>query len=268
MGDREIYPNAPVVLVACEIRYPTADPLTRAQQRDFKAALAHRFPLMRSVTRERVTVVNGGPPEVTQETVPRFETRDRTSAVTPGPDALVVETTEYERYEVFRESLETALQTLADLNPPDGVERVGLRYIDEIRVPRPVSEWSDWCNWVNPSLVGPAENGAPLGLLALDWQGLMRFTSGSSNMVVLRYGPREGYAVDPSGPLRRAGGVPEPSPYFLLDIDSFSEATDEVPAYEVAELLNTVDELHAPVRELFESVITEDLRREVLRQHA
>ena len=266
MDDREIYPSAPVVLVACEIRYPTADTLTRAQQRDFKAALAERFPLMKPVTRQNVTVVNGGPPEVVQETVPRFETRDRTSAVTAGTQALVVETTGYERYEVFRESVETALQTLAELNPPDGVERIGLRYIDEIRVPGPLDDWSAWRKWVDLSLVGPAANGAQLGLTALDWQGLMRFSTESDHTVVLRYGPRDGYAVDPNGPLRRAGGVPEPSPFFLLDIDSFSEPTDEVPAYNVASLLGTFDELHAPVRDLFESVITEDLRNEVLRQ--
>lgn len=265
MTDREVYPNAPVVLVACEVKFPTTAPMSPSHQRRLKEALSRRFPLVKPVTRQTLTVANGAPPEISEETVPRYTTRDRTSAVTIGAESLVVETTKYGRYEDFRDAVELALAAVNEVNRPDGFERVGLRYIDEIRSPEADGQALSWTAWIDGSAIGPAGLSNQLGFPVRDWQGLVRFDPAEDRTMVLRYGPRDGYAVDPRGSLRRAGTIPEPGPYFLLDIDSFWETSGDIPEFEVPALIAMLDLLHAPVRSLFESLITERLREDVLR---
>ena len=46
--ERELYPNAPVVLVALEVRHPPTDPLTAAQRNTIKRRLSGHLPIMRT----------------------------------------------------------------------------------------------------------------------------------------------------------------------------------------------------------------------------
>ena len=82
--------------------------------------------------------------------------------------------------------------------------------------------------------------------------------------MALRYGPNEGYAVEPGGELKRP--TPVPGPFFLLDIDSFWMPGEGDSEFDVDGLMAISDDLHTPVRELFENLITEELREEVLRR--
>jgi hypothetical protein len=63
---------------------------------------------------------------------------------------------------------------------PSGYERVGLRYVDEVRVP--VEGKTDWADWVHPSLLG-ARPDEGVGLPLSDWRGVSRF--GPSDVPVL-----------------------------------------------------------------------------------
>lgn len=263
VDEREVYPSPAVVLVAFEARHPQSAPLTRAALAQLKADLAGELPLLRPVTKTDVQIGIGPKPQVSQETIPRFQSRDGRTAVTFATEALVVETTRYGQYEDLREVIRLALEARQSVDAIDGIERLGLRYIDEIRVPTNGRLPHAWADWVDPGLLGPAHMGEPLGLVSETWQSAATFSSGPGHTVVIRYGPREGYAVDPAGALKRP--IPLPGPFFLLDIDSFWTPTDDVPEFEAAQVLSTCDTLHEPVRCLFESLITERLRKEVLR---
>jgi uncharacterized protein (TIGR04255 family) len=81
--------------------------------------------------------------------------------------------------------------------------------------------------------------------------------------LIVRYGPREGFAVAPGGPLQRA--TPAPGAFFLLDIDSFWVPTGNVPQFTSASVGELCIDLHEPISRLFEHLITERLRSEVLR---
>lgn len=263
MDDREVYPNAPVVLVALEVRHPTAGPLTYAQRLKIKQRLGKQLPILKSgqLTMLQATVGATTVPEVSTEEFPKYFSRDNTIAVSIRSEAIIVETTRYVRWEHLRELTGKVLAARQEIDGVDGVERVGLRYIDEIRVPDDTGE--DWASWVDSTLLGPAPVGEPLGLRAAQWHGITVFESGPDRAVALRYGPREGYAVDPGGDLKRP--APAPGAFFLMDIDSFWTPSDGVPELDIEMLLTTCDELHAPVRSLFERLITDRLRKEVLR---
>lgn len=263
MRDREVYPNAPVVLVALEVRHPTAGPLTHAHRLKIKQRLAEQLPILRSGQMATVQTTVGATmaPEVRTEEFPKYFSRDNTIAVSVRTEAIIIETTSYVRWEDLRELTSKVLTARQEVDGIDGVERVGLRYIDEIRVPDDPGK--DWALWVNSALLGPAPVGESLGLRAVQWHGITVFESGPDREVALRYGPREGYAVDPGGDLKRP--APAPGAFFLMDIDSFWTPSDGVPEFNIERLLMVCDELHAPVRSLFERLITDRLRKEVLR---
>lgn len=201
-------------------------------------------------------------PDGPSRKVPRLLSRDSTTCVSFREGAIIVETTRYNGWERFRELIDDALHARLEVGDLDGVERVGLRYIDELRVPDQTD--TNWQQWVDESLLGPTQVGEKLGLQPTQWQGITIFTPGTDRTVALRYGPNEGYAVEPGGELKRP--TPVPGPFFLLDIDSFWMPGEGDSEFDVDGLMAISDDLHTPVRELFENLITEELREEVLRR--
>jgi len=267
MKEREIYPNAPLVLVALEVRHPLTDALSHAQRLQIKRRLAAQVPIMRTGQLTQVTAVQAAgasptPPDVRVEEFPRYFSRDSTMAVSVRAEAVVIETTRYMRWEELRTLAAEVFKIRQEVGGVDGVERVGLRYINEVRVSgEPVR---DWASWIDPALLGPALIGERVDLVVDQWHGITAFTPGRDRTVVLRHGPREGFAVDPAGELKRS--TPTPGPFFLLDIDSFWTPGRGIPEFDVETLLAICDDLHIPVRGLFERLITDRLRKEVLRR--
>jgi uncharacterized protein (TIGR04255 family) len=267
MEPREVYANPPVVLVALEIRHPAAGPIPPGGIAKVKKMLSSETPLLRDTTVVNISVQAGpdGPSELVTENAPKFFSRDRAMAVTFRNEAIVIETTKYQQYERVRELVRLAFDARQAAGPIDGIDRVGLRYIDEIRVPDMEASVTPmaWAGWIDSSLLGPLVLGEDLDLKVAQLQGLAQFETTPGNTLVLRFGPREGYAVSPDADLKRT--TTPPGPFFLLDIDSFWTAVDETQEPSLEWVLGLCDELHAPVRTLFERLITDRLRGEVLR---
>ncbi len=265
----EVYPNAPLALVAVEVRFPEA-PSDRALplplQRSFRDLLGDDWVIeSHRVQQIEVAFGPGAPGGQTgqQTALPRFTLRDRTLAVALTDSSLTVETTNYRHYLDFRAVLERVFSAAAELLQPDGVARVGMRYIDEIRVAG-IEEGrsSEWREWLDPSLLPPGlDEMVGLEYPPAAWDGAVRYVTGPERSLVLRYGARQGYAVQPRGSLNRPS-APAPGPFFLLDFDSFWEPQD-IPEFDAVRLLETCDDLRTPVRSLFDLVITEELLRDV-----
>ncbi len=254
--------------MAIEVRHPLCEPLDRKQVADVSARIRHLLPLPSEMTGASVTVQAAPEDPPTQQQItsnfPRWTSRDRRTALSIHPDSLVIETTDYGSYDRMRELLDVVLQTRVAVAAPAGVERIGLRYIDEIRVPAGNSDSAPaWEQWVDASLLGPAHIGTELSLVPVVNQGIFVFSGGNDHAVVLRYGAQSDYTVQSTPDLRRP--LPPPGPLFKLDIDSYWQSADEVPEFDAEFILQQADALHSPVRGVFESVITNRLREEVLR---
>ena len=269
MKEREVYPNAPIVLVAVEVRHPVCEPLDRKQVAELSARIKKLLPLPGEIDEVSVVVQSGAssfpmPSQTTASTWPRWTSRNKRTALTVRHDSLVLETTEYGSYERVRGLLELALEGRLAAGVPAGVERVGLRYIDEVRVP--LEEGEDipaWREWVDPSLLGPEHLAVVPELVPVRSEGLLVCAGNDNRALVVRYGAQNEHVVPSTPELRRT--LP-PGPLFKLDFDSFWQAGDEVPEFDADFVLRQVDALHEPVRYVFESLITERLREEVLRR--
>ena len=77
----------------------------------------------------------------------------------------------------------------------------------------------------------------------------------------MRYGSFQGRVVNLEGPLRTR--TSESGPAFLIDLDSYWEdpARIEMPEFSIQEIMSTTSELRAPIHELFEAAITDQLRK-------
>ena len=256
----EIYPNPPVALVALEVRFPEGSidqPLASSVQKSFREMLGTEWVTeLQRVQQFNVELTPGVMPtrDVQQVTVPRFTVRDRTAAVAITNQSLTIETTRYGGYEVFKPTIETVLTAAEEVFVPDGVARIGMRFIDEIRVPGVDRDAPDtWGDWIDESLLGPGAPGHPPDLKLTGLQGVAQFAVGMERTVVLRYGPGFGHAVNSQGPLLRPG-APEPGPFFLLDFDS-AWLPSNIPEFSADALGKECDRLHGPIEELFDSFV-------------
>lgn len=256
-----MYRNAPVVLVALEVRHPSAGTFSPTHQRRAKQSLASDLPLLRMGRRHDIQQIGSSTPIVQTEKFPRFLSRDSTLSVSFLDTRFVVETTRYQGWPHLKQILEQAAEVRAEVGGMDGIERIGLRYVNEIRVPEETE--TDWEGWVDPTLLGASAVGRRLSLATKGWQGVTLFSPSADHSIVVRYGPATGYAVDPSGDLKRpTAGTP--GPFFMLDIDSYWTPDDSVPEFDPRRVVEIAEEIHTPVDRLFEGLITDQLR-EVLR---
>lgn len=255
----EVYPSAPLRFVAFEARFsPVPFFETEGGRLALYDRLQEQFPILQAAP---------GPPgpvglvlEAPQQM--RMMDRSRTIVASVSPVAISIQTSDYQHFNWFAELIENALLEIADVAIIPSVERVGLRYTDEIRVPG-VSCPADWAGFIHPSLLGPLN--LVNGLAPEDHQAQVVFRIHDHHLVRLRYGATEGWSVDPDGPLnvRNEGS----GPYFLIDLDSFWAApSTEFPEFSVERTVALVNELHRPLRNLFESSITDRLRDSVFRQ--
>jgi uncharacterized protein (TIGR04255 family) len=261
---RGVYPEAPLALVALEVKFPS-----EASTKDFvtpsQKAFRDRLNLIgdwviESLQHQEVQISLGPNPAQTVRSVnvPRILTRDRSVAVSFPPDAITIETTTYKGYAGFRQLVVAVLEATQELLAPDSVARMGLRYIDEIRVPDELGEnsprWSDWLDdSLLPPKLPPSVRWAPEASM---WTAGAQYQMGHDKFLVIRYGPQVGPVVTPQ--LRRPK-VPPPGPVFLVDFDS-SWQPDILPSFDPKALIEICDLLHAPASATFESFITEKLR--------
>jgi uncharacterized protein (TIGR04255 family) len=262
------YVNPPLVLALIEIRHPTTGYLSRGDVASLKQALVKVAPLQKeeNVTELQMMIQPNAAPisNPTSKTNHRFLTRDRQTSITFGVDVIVIETTAYESWTDLKNLAAIAISARQNTSPADGVERVGIRFIDEIRAPVDASD-PRWQGWVADSLLVPDLSNDELR--PLQQQSVVQYAlTAPGETLTLRYGAVNGPPVFVAGPNLVRADLPAAGPFFLLDTDAAwaPAAGQPVPELESEFVMNVAERLHEPVSRLFEELITEKLRKEVL----
>lgn len=262
-----VQPNAPVALVTMEIRHPATDSLTESASRELKQLLINDLPIERQAQDVSwgVTAPGSAPQPVADRFV-RYVNRDNTVAASLKNQAIVVETSAYSSFETFTDIVLRVADARAQVSSIVGVERIGLRYVLEVRVPAGVDGRIAWSNWIDEQLLGP-QRLTPGGLVLTEWQGAAVYREAQpGKSLIVRYGPGVGQALDPSYHLRRTTPA-QAGPFFLMDIDSFwTPPSGSIPEYNRDALVSTFQDLYGPARVVFQDMITSRLKEELLRQ--
>ena len=268
---REIYPSPAVQFVIFELRYPTALFLDRPDGREaIYERLSDALPLLQAVNTLQLPFPAAGAAIGASFGAPsggsgiRMLNRDRSRSATLTPTSLQMEISIYEGFEDFVASIRQVLQAIAEVGSVQGVERLSLRYIDEIRIPG-VGDAPGWAAYIDERLLGPGLFDA-FPARTTDVSGQYDLGDGLSLQMRAASMPADAQpTVSPAGPLRlRTSGA---GPYFLLDTTgAWTLADGEVPRFIVDDVVDLCERLHDPLHRLFEASITERLRDEVLRK--
>jgi uncharacterized protein (TIGR04255 family) len=252
--DRPIYPQAPLQLVAFELQFPRVPSLdTDELHSNLYERLRERLPILGPPPVLAVDVGPGGANQVAKGI--RFLDRQRTKTVTVGARSLTVETSAYERYELFADLIWTVVGEVNEAVCFPGVSRIGLRYINEIAI-EGVQNLDDWRPWINDNLLA---GGVLSGYETLDYRAAAVVQVSERQQMAVRFGILADPVVNPTGPLR-VDNSPK-GLYFLLDIDSYWEPPpEELPEFHIMDVRSISEQLHQPIRETFESAIKEKLR--------
>ncbi|RXS67308.1 TIGR04255 family protein [Streptomyces sp. TM32] len=259
---REVFLHAPLVYVTAEITLSYEPRVNQPAVRDaFAEGVRQRFPLLqqeRALAVKLEEVDEDIPPQVLPAI--RAFTADSEASALLKASALTVDTTAYAQFENFDALLRVALTALAESVPGAMVRRVGVRYVNEIRVPGETTADPDWPKWVSESLL------AGQGLLpsghAAGSMGHVLFHLKDDYWTGFRYGDVIGTTiVDRDVAVRRKKSAePENSRFFALDIDSFWDPSEPVK-FDPDQIAQICDRLHRPAGELFQASITERARK-------
>jgi len=266
LAKSEVFPNAPLQLVAFELIFQPNPNLAAASTLSALGAWADAEESTVELAPQTPPRVLGQPPNITLSLEPalfRIMAESKTLSITLWRNSLTVEHSEYERYGDFRMlllNILTSLLVVADLSP---IERLGLRYIDELHVPADIGTAQQWEPYINKALL------APLDLVSAaktsNLGGTLELELNDDRFVNVRY-------ATVRGPATRGGAIklrPRPSTSFcLLDTDGFWLPPGGAPLVGADDVLKVCDDLHRAVDDIFDLVVTEHCRNTVLRKEA
>ena len=176
-----------------------------------------------------------------------FFTEDKSRRVALCSEYFFLEEKRYEGYDEARAQFLDVLDAAAAQYPGMKLRRLGMRYINEIKLPEadagPGLGADFWEKYINPLLLGGLRFAANDGALARHMCSTE--LNYGADRATIRYGIFNGEYPKPN---RRRE--------FILDIDTYT-VTALAPADATAKL----DEFHSAARSVFEAAITDALRR-------
>ncbi len=260
---REVFSQAPLAMVVAETRFSYRPELVAETAMAAALEPARGFaPVIQSEQQEVVElqVANQAASASHQSnTVMEARSLDRQTTVALTPQTLTVAMSgiAYSRFEEsLRRVIEAATVGLESTVSSLIVTRVGLRYLDEVRVPEPPCTLADWRRWIDPGLLGAAEyltDAVGFGMRST-WQYVLV----GNRQITFNYGPFVGTGVvGPGHPFHKAGPA---STMFVLDLDcSWTPECGAAPLT-AGDLLARYDELHVPAQAVFTQSITDEAR--------
>ncbi len=231
---------------------PGTVPILQAPGEDL-LTLLEDFPARNSMNRTKTEVkLQKTPQGPVKNTITRnflehnFISGDKTRRIALCTDYLFLEDRRYEGYAPDRELFGELLDTLAQQHPAMKLRRLGMRYINEIKLPEaeagPGLGADFWEHYINPLLLGGLRFAANDGALA------RHMCSTELNYGIDRATIRYGIFNNE---------YPKPNRHrnFILDIDTYCQ-TELSPEAAPAKL----DDFHAAAVSVFEAAITNTLR--------
>ncbi|MCB0931591.1 MAG: TIGR04255 family protein [Mycobacterium sp.] len=258
--NREVYSQPPVVMVTAQATFIDSPRLRQPENlASLSAALQDRFPLSDQISMGMgAAAAPGQMPQMVPQFAQVLRNADATESLTVTSWSITYETTAYIEFDMFLTGLVASCHALVALNIRPALRRIGLRYINEIRVPEPMTDMRDWATWIDPVALG-AMAITPDDVPVRTLQGAVSFDlGGGGGLNVGCAAIPQGGAVNPQFLVRPP--VP-PGPCFVVDLDGYFEVGEGVTMQlnndVVGETLTTV---HGPIGTAFQRVITDNAR--------
>jgi uncharacterized protein (TIGR04255 family) len=257
--NREIFPDAPLALVAAEIRFTDAARLRQQQTKDDVAiALEERFPFAEPLQQTDFNLTPAAPPQVQQRIGVVLKNATSTQTLTIMSESLTYETTAYTNFDDLLEAVTAACDALIAAQVRPAMRRVGLRYIDEVRVPKAITDVRQWSKWIDHRLIDQLAVG-PDNVPATMTQSASTYDLGGGKGLNFRYAALNQGPIVVSQFLKRP--AIESGPFFVLDFDGFHDFTGgQAVSLSSAIVRETLSAVHVPCGSAFQRSITDEAR--------
>lgn len=246
--DTSLLPRSPLRLVVCQVRHDrTFAAVDATRVVALHSELANRYPTITEAAMQTFGIVTG-PGLGAQMTTPepskgwQFRSADESWTVTIQTEFFSLETSAYVDWSDYKQRLLEVMGAVRAHVGPVVEQRVGLRYVDEVRDPV-VTDPVGWGGWIDESLLGPLTH-ASFGPALRSTQQLLELEAHDALRVILRHGTVR---------------VPGDKQWlYLLDHDCFRQ---QGRRFDVDALASTLDDLHRLALQVFQAAITPKLYR-------
>jgi uncharacterized protein (TIGR04255 family) len=256
---REIFPDAPLALVTAEIRFTDAARLRQQLTKDqVVIALEGRFPFAEPLQQTDFNLTPAAPPQIQQRIGVVLKNAASTETLTIMSESLTYETTAYTSFDDLLKAVTAACDALIAANVRPAMRRVGLRYIDEVRVPDEITDVRQWGKWIDRRLIDQLEVG-PDDVPATTTQSVSTYDLGGGKGLNFRYAAlNQGPIVVPRFLKRPAI---DSGPFFVLDFDGFRDFADgQAVSLNSATVSENLSAVHVPCGTAFQRSITDEAR--------
>lgn len=241
--------KSPLIYVVTQVRFSAVMSVEKFVP-DIQEKLRHRgFPrFQRSQVQELAFVLGGATPKVTFTERFEFQNKEASLGIVLTFNTLAVHTNDYKTYEDFEKSIATAIDVIHGAMNLSIVERIGLRYVDLIRL----KENETWEDYLQPGLLGldPAKVGVESWTSRLESIGATDI-----GKLLIRCGQTE-QALPPDlqlPTLKYSTSLNSGEVATLLDCDHFSEETTD---FEPEAVLAKISDLHDHIDRAFRNSVT------------
>jgi uncharacterized protein (TIGR04255 family) len=262
--NREVFEATPLVLVAAEIRFTDSPRLRQQATLDkISIALEDRFPAPRPIPEMGFQISVGTAPQpMPPSTLVRLTNAANTESISLTSTSLLYETTHYTEFSELLAVVQRAGSALVEAGVLPVVERVGLRYIDEVRVPDLITDARQWSQWIDHRLIDHLAVG-PADRPVTTTQGVTNYDLGNEKGLNFRYAAfPDGSVVDPNLLSRRREAAS--GPFFVLDFDGYQNIPQSTTRLDTGVIGKSLEAVHDPAGEIFQRSIT-DKARELFR---
>lgn len=165
-AQRIIFSKKPLRQVICQVRFPTILRIETELPARFQEAIRHEYPVLDQQNEQKLILPDNLPSplaNIVSELIPgrtvkpsfEFISEDDNWIVRLESGSLSLTTTDYERWETFREKLEIPFNALIEEYSPAFFSRIGLRYINFIRKSEiGFTDDTPWSELLEPTILG------------------------------------------------------------------------------------------------------------------
>ena len=237
----ETYPNSPITEAVCEFRFSPGPNWDLTIPGLIYGKVREDFPgkgkrVMQELSLTQTT--EGIEQKVQRQERAVFRSEDEKATIQVGDNLVAVSLFRpYTKWDEFRSRIQSAFEALRETIDVEGLERIGLRYINRIEIPFRKFELENYLEYrpyLGDKLTRP--------MVELNLGTRFEFVDGRDTCRIL---------------LASAASDSENASTFILDLDYFLAKPQTV---DLDDAMNWVEQAHTTVEELFEGCITEQLR--------
>ena len=245
----------PLALIVSQVQYP---PILRVSDADFIApfqeAVRHQYPLAGQEQQLQITVGPRGIEPVPAARQWRFSDPDFGWSLVLSPASISLEGRgdSYVTFAEMARRFQTAVEQLITTLRPARLDRVGLRYINEIHHERGTSPGA-WAGLISDALLAPVTSFLGTEFAPSQTLQEIRANRGSDTAVTIRHGHLPAGSTVPP----RLNREPSELAFYLLDIDHGT--TSPRAPFEPAAVSSILQEFNESNWLIFRKAVTDEL---------